>query len=488
MSYCFNPYCSKPNNPEGQDQCHSCGTSLLFDQRYRGIKLLGKSQLALTIEVIDEVTEIKSDQLKPDNQSPNSQVLKILLTDYPKAVELFQQEAQVLAKMNHAGVPKLAGDGYFNFQPQWQQNPVHCLVIAKIAGLDLAQWLKQGNDQRLSLQQAQDWLKQLLDIISQLHQQQYFHRDIKPSNIILQPNGKLALIDFGAARKVTHTYLSKVGVNQGVTSIGTPGYIAPEQIDGAALPQSDFFSLGRTLVHLLTGMHPQELAKDLATRELIWRDQAPQVSVAFADLLDGMMSYLPSQRPVNVEAIINHLVKVEQFPQQPLAKLVAKLPIKSKLSWSMLLGVVFLPLSILGLFSLGSNFKQGVTASNVANTPLCNNLTCVNRDPVDNKCDRDAQTITSNTGNYTLDHKLKPYRLEIRHSNACNAVWAKSEAPYRSIHYIEDRQGKRYGSAIVPVDQWDEHYADMAPGKNIQVRACAKPPSGEKRCTNFVRL
>ena len=61
-----------------------------------------------------------------------------------------------------------------------------------------------------------------------------------PANIILQPNGNLALIDFGAARKVTATYLGKVGVQQGVTSIGTPGYMAPEQIDGAALPQSDF--------------------------------------------------------------------------------------------------------------------------------------------------------------------------------------------------------------------------------------------------------
>jgi serine/threonine protein kinase len=409
-----------PDNLERQDICNSCGASLLLHQRYRGIKLLGKSQLALTIEVSD---------LQQNEQNSNTKVLKILLTDYPKAVELFQQEAQVLAQMNHRGIPKLSGDGYFSFQPQWQQNPVHCLVIEKIAGLDLEKWL-WDSDQPLSLEQAQDWLQQLLNIIAQLHQQQYFHRDIKPSNIILQPNGKLALIDFGAARKVTHTYLGKVGVNQGVTSIGTPGYIAPEQIDGAALPQSDFFSLGRTMVHLLTGIHPQELAKNPDTRELIWRDRVPQVSVAFADLLDEMMNYLPSQRPINVEAIINNLVKVEQFPQQALAKLAVKLatklpiklPTKLKLSWSVLFGVVFLPFSILGLFSLGSNFKQNVTASKIANVPLCNNLTCVNRDPIDNKCDRDAQTITSNTGNYTLNHQIKPYRLEIRYYPACSFV------------------------------------------------------------------
>jgi serine/threonine protein kinase len=296
MSYCFNPYCSEPSSFQLQDECNSCGASLLLNKRYRGIKLLGKSQLALTIEVSD----IEPNQLEPGNHNSNTKVLKILLTDYPKALELFQQEARILAQMNHVGIPKLSGDGYFSFQPQWQPNPVHCLVIEKITGLDLEQWLKQRANQPISLQKAQAWLKQLLDIISQLHQQQYFHRDIKPSNIILQPNGKLALIDFGAARKVTTTYLGKVGVNQGVTSIGTPGYIAPEQIDGAALPQSDFFGLGRTLIHLLTGKHPQELAKNLDTGEIIWREQASQVSASFADLLDSMINPLPSKRPVNV--------------------------------------------------------------------------------------------------------------------------------------------------------------------------------------------
>jgi serine/threonine protein kinase len=117
MSYCFNPDCSQPDNLQWQDQCNSCGANLLLNQRYRGIKLLGKSQLALTIEVID----IKPNQLEPDNHNSHK-VLKILLTDYPKAVELFQQEAQILGQMDHVGIPKLSEDGYFSFQPHWQQS------------------------------------------------------------------------------------------------------------------------------------------------------------------------------------------------------------------------------------------------------------------------------------------------------------------------------------------------------------------------------
>ena len=102
---------------------------------------------------------------------------------------------------------------------------------------------------------------------------------------------------------------------------------------------------------------------------------------------------------------------------------------------------------------------------------------------------RDVQTITSNIGNYRVNQDLvKAYRLEIRFSPACQAAWAKSEAPPDSTHYLEDTQGKRYGTAVVPVDQFQEHYADMAPGKDIELRACAKPPLGKKSCTNFVKL
>ena len=476
MSYCFNPRCCQLNE-DALNKCHGCGANLLLKGRYKGVKLLNKSQLALTVEVAD----IQAERSHVARNNSSNKVLKLLLTHYPKAIKLFEQEAEVLTRVNHQGIPALAKDGYFSFQPEWNKHPVYCLVIDKVPGLDLEQWLKQ-NARTISQEQAINWLKQLLNILSQLHQQQYFHRDIKPSNIILQPNRQLTLIDFGAARKVTATYLGKIGVERGVTSIGTPGYIAPEQIDGAALPQSDFFGLGRTLVHLLTGKHPQELPRNIDTREIIWRDLAPQVSVSFADLIDLMMNPSPGKRPINIEAINTALAKVEQFPHQPLVK-----SNKLKLSLPILTGIVFLPLSIVGLLSLGNGFKQNLATEKTPNI-LCNNLSCVNRDPIDNKCDRDAQTITSTIANYKLGKELMAYRIEVRHSHRCEAVWARTEAPYRSSHYIEDKEGNIYGQADVIKDGWDRHYADMAPGKNIQIRACAEPPLSEKGCTNFVQL
>ena len=140
MSYCFNPYCCQPNNQHQSDICSSCGQNLLLNERYRGVKLLGKSQLTLTIEAI----EIDSIESKEDNACKHK-VIKILLTDYPKAIALFQQEAQILAQINHAGIPKLATDGYFSWQ--YQGKNYYCLTIDKIPGIDLEQWFKQRNNQ-----------------------------------------------------------------------------------------------------------------------------------------------------------------------------------------------------------------------------------------------------------------------------------------------------------------------------------------------------
>lgn len=468
MSYCFNPNChSFESDDINQDVCHRCGTSLIIGKRYRSKQLLGKSQLALTLEVEDL------------HCIDSNKVLKILLTNYSKAVKLFQQEAIVLQQMDHPGIPKVEPGGYFIHHVRWSDEALHCLVMEKIAGLNLEQWLEKQS-KPINERRAINWLKQLLDIVTHIHQQQYFHRDIKPANIILKPNGKLALIDFGATRKITTTYLGKVGTTKGVTSIGTPGYMPPEQIDGGALPQSDFFALGRTLIHLCTGKHPQELAKNLHTGESIWRTEAPHISEPLADLVDYLTNPVPGKRPHNTQVILSCLADGQNLPNNKIRRWQRRF---SQLSTASKLGLILLPPSIVCSFIFATRSYLNL------NRPLCNNLTCVNRDPIDNKCDLDSQTITSNIGNYQVStEELKAYRIELRYSKRCNATWARTEAPHYSTHYIEDILGQRYGTATVPVDQWKRHYADMAPGKNIEIRACAKPKKGNTRCTNFVKF
>jgi serine/threonine-protein kinase len=281
----------------------------LLQQRYRVVRVLGKGGFGQTFEVDDGGTP---------------KVLKVLLHNEQLVISLFQREAEVLSRLRHPGIPRVDADGYFTCSLDNSKEPLHCLVMEKIDGKNLREWLLEH--QPITQKQAINWLKQLTEILSIVHQKQYFHRDIKPSNIMLRTlpdqggdntppqsppyqggdrGGQLVLIDFGAVREVGETYFAKLDRNE-ITGIFSRGYTPPEQINGAAVPQSDFFALGRTFVTLLTSKQPQELTNS-RTGEFIWRDLAPQVSQPFAQLIDDLMATFPKQRPQTAQMILQRL-------------------------------------------------------------------------------------------------------------------------------------------------------------------------------------
>ena len=304
MSYCINPKCPKPADPINAHNfiCCHCGSHLLLKERCRVKQLLGEGGFRKTYEVDDQGTP---------------KILKVLLLNDPKAVALFQQEARVLSQLGHAGIPHVEPNGYFTFLAKNRQHPLHCLLMEKIEGINLEQWQRQRGNQCLSQVQALNWLKQLVEILDQVHQQLYFHRHIKPSNIILTSNGQLVLIDFGSARDVSETYLIKVRGQRDVRSIVSPGYTPIEQAKGKAVPQSDFFSLGRTFVYLLSGKSPNDFPEDPRTGELLWQHQAPQVSKAVTDLIDDLMAPLPKNRPHNAQVIWQRIAAIDHTWQPP---------------------------------------------------------------------------------------------------------------------------------------------------------------------------
>ncbi|KST64923.1 protein kinase domain-containing protein [Mastigocoleus testarum] len=293
MILCINPKCQNPQNPDNTIFCQSCGSELLLQGRYRVHRELGGGGFGKTYELINRTGEAK--------------VLKILINHHPKAIELFQREAEVLKILNHSGIPKVEADGYFVYFPKSQEQ-LHCLVMEKIEGLDLYEYIKQRDNRPIEQQLAVEWLKELTVILQQVHSQKFFHRDIKPPNIMLRSNGGLALIDFGTVRQVTGTYVAKQAIGE-VTGVISKGYTPPEQINGQAMQQSDFFALGRTFVYLLTAKDPNQFY-DPQTDELKWRDAVPGVSPKFADFLDRMMTRLPSQRPANTIEILQELTLI----------------------------------------------------------------------------------------------------------------------------------------------------------------------------------
>lgn len=324
MTLCINPRCDQPENSDNAQFCQNCQSSLLLKQRYRATKVLGDGGFGKTYEATDLGMQNK--------------VIKVLINNSPKAVELFQREAEVLSQLNHPGIPKVEPNSYTVFHPADGQVPVHCLVMEKVEGMNLRDYLKQLRHP-IDSETAERWLKELLLILQTVHEQGILHRDIKPQNIIFKPDGNLALIDFGAVHEGTGTQVAASAIG-GITemasqmaagtTVSSVGYTAPEQMNGHTLRQSDFYSLGRTFVFLLTGKEPSEISYDAYNDVLQWRQYALNVNPVLADLLDQMQEMPVKSRPENTMDILQKL----RTPQSSVSKSSQPIPQPSSLKQS----------------------------------------------------------------------------------------------------------------------------------------------------------
>ncbi|MBD2088753.1 serine/threonine protein kinase [Microcoleus sp. FACHB-1515] len=309
---CINPHCFQPDHPgnDGNRHCQSCGAELLLQNRYRVVRLISdRSGFGRVYDAIDLQNRAQPKILK---------ILKEVHSTNPKAVELFRQEAIVLSQLHHPGIPAIEPDGYFQVHLPDLPDPLHCLVMEKIDGPNLREWMQQQGNNPIGEKQALNWLMQLTEVLHQVHQKNYFHRDIKPENIMLRSNGQLVLVDFGAAREMTYTYLAQLGGgSSGVTRISSAGYTPPEQEQGQAVPQSDFYALGRTFIYLLTGRQPSDQAVyDSLHNQFHWREHAPHLSPQWADLIDRLSAPKAVDRPNNTQEILDALVQVARSPNR----------------------------------------------------------------------------------------------------------------------------------------------------------------------------
>ncbi|WP_287115874.1 serine/threonine-protein kinase, partial [Microcystis sp. M_OC_Ca_00000000_C217Col] len=277
--------------------CQSCGSQLLLNGKYRVSRLLSDTTgFGVVYEAFEGFT---------------AKILKVLQEKWnnePKAVELFKREYDVLlelSRQNVTGVPR--ADAYFQYSTR-EGKILHCLVMEKVEGINLEQWLKQYDI--LSQKRALKWLREITLILDKIHQQNWLHRDIKPPNIMLRNSGELVLIDFGTAREETQTYHQKVKGQQ-VTGITSAGYTPNEQQHGQAVIQSDFHALGRTFVHLLTGKHPLEIY-DAYNDVLPWREETENIHPLLLDFIDELMGRLPKNRPANTRVILQRLDEIER--------------------------------------------------------------------------------------------------------------------------------------------------------------------------------
>ena len=302
MSYCLNPKCQKPLNPNNARFCSTCGARLLLGDRYRALKPLSQEGIGRTFLAVDERDPAKPrciiKQLSPKNQGTNN----------PKAAaESFRQEVARLAELGqHPQIPQLLA--YFEQEEQGGTGgtvlrgcPAPALVQAYIDGQSLAQKLEA--DGAFSETEIRQLLDELLPILQFVHDKGVIHRDINPDNIIhRRTDGQLVLVDFSAAKFTTKTALAKTG-----TLIGSAAYSAPEQLMGKAETSSDLYSLGVTCVHLLTQIHPFDLFNSLEGI-WVWQDYlCDPVSHTLRHILNKMLESSVQRRYQSANDILRHL-------------------------------------------------------------------------------------------------------------------------------------------------------------------------------------
>ena len=191
-------------------------------------------------------------------------------------LKLFEREAQILKQLDHPRIPKYKD--YFSIDDRtlW-----FGLVQQYIPGLSLKQLLTQGK--RFTEADIENIAQEILQILLYLHglNPPLLHRDIKPSNLIWGEDEQIYLVDFGAVQ-------DRAAIEGATfTVVGTYGYTPIEQFGGRAVPASDLYALGATLIHLLTRTAPA----DLPNRELTiqFRDQL-SLNSQLANWLEKMLA------------------------------------------------------------------------------------------------------------------------------------------------------------------------------------------------------
>ena len=206
----------------------------------------------------------------------------------------FEREARAIAVLNHPHICTL-----FDVGPNY-------LVMELIEGETLAARLRRG---ALSPEEILRYGAQISDALAEAHRLGVIHRDLKPSNIMLTRNG-IKVLDFGIAKTT-----AVPGLTETNAVIGTPAYMAPEQLQGAPVDaRSDLFSLGLVLYEMATGSlpFPGSSLGSMINSSAGVRIPAPSKAGQLTSLILKLLEKDPAQRPQTAAEVRDYLRKRER--------------------------------------------------------------------------------------------------------------------------------------------------------------------------------
>ena len=188
--------------------------------------------------------------LAHDTETQRIVAIKLVHSDAGDYYTRFQREVQAIAKLHHDHILPAFDYG--------EEDSWCYMAMPYIEGGTLKHRLSQG---RLPLKEAEKFFTQLADAVQFAHDHGILHRDIKPSNILLRDSEHVYLTDFGLVRSVDEeSHITGTGF-----VIGTPEYLAPEQIERPATHSSDVYALGIVLYEMLTGRVPFKGSSPIGT-------------------------------------------------------------------------------------------------------------------------------------------------------------------------------------------------------------------------------
>jgi serine/threonine-protein kinase len=264
-----------------EKECRTVGLKMLG--RYRILGELGRGAMGVVYRAVDPLIE-------------REVALKTLLADLPEDVidevrVRFLREARSAGRLNHPNIVTIFDVG--------QEGATAYIAMEFLEGRSLHQMLKEP--QRIPFHTAADIVAQVADALHHAHQFSIVHRDVKPANVVVAPSGRAKLTDFGVA------YVPASNVTQTGSALGSPRYMAPEQVLGQPIDaRADIFSLGVVLYELLARRNPFEWPGDTTVFALMQRIAGephpplrqidPQIPAGFDRIMDRALAKRPQDR------------------------------------------------------------------------------------------------------------------------------------------------------------------------------------------------
>jgi eukaryotic-like serine/threonine-protein kinase len=268
--------------------------------KYRIVRELGRGGMGVVYQAVQTVMD----------RPVAIKVMNPTVMAHPDALPRFQAEVKAAAKLDHAHIVR-AHDAE-------QVGSLHLLVMEFVEGLNLTDLVQRRGP--LPVLHACHYVRQAALGLQHAFEQGMTHRDIKPQNLMLTPKGRVKILDFGLAR-LRGGKAKSGGLTEAGSFMGTPEYVSPEQATDAraADTRADIYSLGCTLLFLLTGRPPFQ--EDTVVKTVLahiekeppaLHDLRPDAPAELSAVLGRMLAKDPAQRyqtPVAVAQALTAFLK-----------------------------------------------------------------------------------------------------------------------------------------------------------------------------------